>query len=978
VRFSSAVVVDGWPTLKLQTGCHEESCCTPEVQAFICRATRGDFAISLNGQTIPNIDAGTEEEKLERILQEFDGVERTTVRYASSGVTRPLGVCSDNGTTVTVTFTTASFEGDDGDLPMLELDYMNSPTDPYTGMSFGASSRLWYGWENEVEAEPERAEKDLSFAGYHRDDFGKVLVGDDSLNGVELGPVAEVTKGWKAEDRLAVFVEGSGTDTLSFLYIVQKGDMSADLDYFEESSLVLANNSTITGENGVAANIELPPSGHAASYRLGTGTSLSANSDIVIDTSTPTIITVESPNEARAYGTGEVIMIDVVFNADIVLDGEPTLLLETGVFDQEVTWVSSDNDTLRFAYTVQEGDSSADLDYASAGALNLNGGTVYRASENATTEASTALPQPGSTGSLSQNEDIVVRPTTPNVLDVDCGSADGTYGAGENIFINVSFGWWDDDLTPMVLVGDTAELRLRAGWRVRATVHGAVNGSSQLVLEVGHELTANDIGDTMSVGSAEVTLVNITDNNAEISAPYSGDDVSEGTPEVNVSGQGYAPAEFYSGNGTAHMIFLYTVQPGDHSADLEYWDDSALYTDGYIRRTTDLGATAVNISLPEPGECVLFKGCSLGANRAIAVATDTPTVWNITTTKPSDKGPYGVGDEIDITVWFTEPVEILANVTKAPRLRMNTGTFAAYAFGSGTESITFLYVIQEGDVTNALEAWDAPANGEISALDVSYAGNEGYLRRASTWPTTDADLVLPPPGTSGSLSDLVSIALDTTVPRIKHLNTSIADGTYGVGQEVPVLVTFTAPVEVNSVSDNNGSLPYIVLNTGGIALYTGGNGTSILRFLYTTEDGQASADLDVAAAVTADVTSTMAIVVAEPTDNAASIYASESPFPPAVVTLPQPGEEGSLGANANVAIDTTPPTVSNVTSSLANGQYGPGQEVDILLKYNFPVTVLGNPRLWLDLGDVDRCANFTAMVDDTNDTLTFIYEVLEG
>lgn len=111
--------------------------------------------------------------------------------------------------------------------------------------------------------------------------------------------------------------------------------------------------------------------------------------------------------------------------------------------------------------------------------------------------------------------------------------------------------------------------------------------------------------------------------------------------------------------------------------------------------------------------------------------------------------------------------------------------------------------------------------------------------------------------------------------------------------------------EKRSVSDNNGSLPYIVLNTGGIALYTGGNGTSILRFLYTNEDGQASADLDVAAAVTADVTSTMAIVVAEPTDNAASIYASESPFPPAVVTLPQPGEEGSLGANANVAIDTT-------------------------------------------------------------------------
>lgn len=57
-------------------------------------------------------------------------------------------------------------KGDDGDLPMLELDYMNSPTDPYTGMSFGASSRLWYGWENEVEAEPERAEKVIQKKGH--------------------------------------------------------------------------------------------------------------------------------------------------------------------------------------------------------------------------------------------------------------------------------------------------------------------------------------------------------------------------------------------------------------------------------------------------------------------------------------------------------------------------------------------------------------------------------------------------------------------------------------------------------------------------------------------------------------------------------------------------------------------------------------------------------------------------------------------
>lgn len=46
-------------------------------------------------------------------------------------------------------------------MPMLELDYLNSPVNSYTGMSWGGDSRLWYGWFNEEESEPERAEKVL-------------------------------------------------------------------------------------------------------------------------------------------------------------------------------------------------------------------------------------------------------------------------------------------------------------------------------------------------------------------------------------------------------------------------------------------------------------------------------------------------------------------------------------------------------------------------------------------------------------------------------------------------------------------------------------------------------------------------------------------------------------------------------------------------------------------------------------------------
>lgn len=57
---------------------------------------------------------------------------------------------------------------------------------------------------------------------------------------------------------------------------------------------------------------------------------------------------------------------------------------------------------------------------------------------------------------------------------------------------------------------------------------------------------------------------------------------------MNVSSSGYQEATYYSGNGTAYFVFLYIVQPGDHSNDLEYWDENSFKTDGLIRRDADL------------------------------------------------------------------------------------------------------------------------------------------------------------------------------------------------------------------------------------------------------------------------------------------------------------------------------------------------------------------------------------------------------
>ena len=87
-----------------------------------------------------------------------------------------------------------------------------------------------------------------------------------------------------------------------------------------------------------------------------------------------------------SYGIGSVITLSVAFSESVIVDtsgGLPTLSLETGATDRLATYAGgSGTDTLTFSYTVQAGDSSADLDITGASALALNGGTIRDAAGN--------------------------------------------------------------------------------------------------------------------------------------------------------------------------------------------------------------------------------------------------------------------------------------------------------------------------------------------------------------------------------------------------------------------------------------------------------------------------------------------------------------------------------------------------------------------------------------------------------------------
>lgn len=144
---------------------------------------------------------------------------------------------------------------------------------------------------------------------------------------------------------------------------------------------------------------------------------------LTIDTVAPTVMNVDSTTAAGTYNAGDTIVIRVTFSEAVTVTGTPQITLETGAIDRTVNYTGGSGSTqLTFTYTVQAGDTSADLDYVAANSLGLNGGTIRDTVGN---NAVLTLPAPGAAGSLSANEALIIDTTAPTVtINQASGQAD--------------------------------------------------------------------------------------------------------------------------------------------------------------------------------------------------------------------------------------------------------------------------------------------------------------------------------------------------------------------------------------------------------------------------------------------------------------------------------------------------------------------------------------------------------------------------
>jgi YVTN family beta-propeller protein len=191
----------------------------------------------------------------------------------------------------------------------------------------------------------------------------------------------------------------------------------------------------------------------------------------------PTVSNVTSTKANGAYKTGEMIDVTVTFNSAVTVvttGGTPALTLETGTTDRAAPYQSgSGTNTLTFRYTVQAGDNSTDLDYASTAALALNGGTIRDGSGN---DALLTLPVPGTTGSLGYNKNIVIDTLAPRVTYVTSVKANGTYTTGTVIDVTVTF----NEAVTVVTTGGTPRLTLETGTTDRIASYLSGSGTNTL------------------------------------------------------------------------------------------------------------------------------------------------------------------------------------------------------------------------------------------------------------------------------------------------------------------------------------------------------------------------------------------------------------------------------------------------------------------------------------------------------------------
>ena len=184
-------------------------------------------------------------------------------------------------------------------------------------------------------------------------------------------------------------------------------------------------------------------------------------------------------------------------------------------------------------------------------------------------------------------------------------------------------------------------------------------------------------------------------------------------------------------------------------------------------------------------------------------------------------------------------------------------------------------------------------------------------------------------------------------PSISSATSTTEDGAYRAGDSVDITINFS-----ETVSSTAGLT--INLNSGGSVTTGALSGVTSYSGTYVVQAGENASDLA--------VTSVIGTINSDTT-----IGSTTDP------TVPSGQNIDDL---KQIAIDTTAPDVTGVSSSTPDGIYETGDTIAVTVTFSEAVSVTGTPSLLLETGATDRYATFAG--GSGSDTLTFNYTVQGG
>ncbi|MGX5817691.1 Ig-like domain-containing protein [Chitinophaga lutea] len=589
-------------------------------------------------------------------------------------------------------------------------------------------------------------------------------------------PTLPVTIG--SEMVQAAYLDGSGSNTLRFRYVVENGDLDTD-------GVVLASRINLAG----------------AAIRDAVGNDLNpllqgvaSTADVRVDAVNP-VVTAVNPPANGYYKFNDVLDFKVRFTESVHVSGSLYIPITIGSESRRLTYAGgTGTNTLSFGYTVQNGD--LDMDGVTIGnEIFLNGGSVKDTPGNA---AVLVLNNIGNSSNVFVN---TVRPTvTLSMEPVLNGSSPLTITFSEAV---TDFTATDISVSNATITAPLTSDNITYTVTVTPVTDGAVTISipADKVLNIGRN--GNEASNTISYNydrsAPVVTATSVpadgyynTARHLDFTVRFSENVTVTGTPQIPVIiGTTTVNAAYTGGSGSNALSFRYTVQNGDQDMDGIAVGNAILLNSGTIRdasgnnalpalnNTGSTGRVYVNTHRPTVTVTISNSGRVNQPVTAIVAFSEAVTGLTAASFQVTNGAVSGLQSGNNITysaivtpaadglVSISLPADVAQNIAGNGNNASNTATFTydatapvvatgqSFSIDRNSPNGTVLGQVRANAGTDPLQNWAIATDGSGGALEITANG---------TLQVKDATRLASLGGTTIALQITVSDGLNTSAP----------------------------------------------------------------------------------------------------------------------------------------------------------------------------------------------------------------------